>query len=318
MGKYIYVNYAYEDREQVQGIIENLKSQGLDVITGNVSEDRLAAASCVIHVCTPSGRTSKSYRKNMDLAIKHENDSIVLHVENGEITSDTETQMDIMYGLFKYKYKCKAAESVKQEETPQTGEAETVYLEGEKLLNGDGCEADPEMAVRYFRQSANQGDVRAQYELSMCYSSGTGVKRDMNEAAKWCEMAAYGGNVQAQSEIGYCYEYGQGVVRNIKEAVRWYTIASEQGNAEAMNNLAFCYQKGKGVQKNTKEAIRLYQEAAAAGNASAQYNLGFCCWYGEGMRPDKDKAVEWFKISASNGNTKAEQMLKILNQRSFT
>ena len=194
---------------------------------------------------------------------------------------------------------------------------EKLYEEGMKYLTGADAEPDPVKAFECFKQSANQGYTKAQYQLCVCYDEGIGVRKNIAEAARWCEMAAYGGYDKAQSEIGYCYEYGHGVVRNTKEAVRWYRIAAEQGNIEAKNNLAFCYQKGRGTAKNVSEAIRLYKEASDAGHASAQYNLGFCYWYGEGVAVDKTKAVELFRESARRGNARAEQMMRILNQHSF-
>ena len=196
-------------------------------------------------------------------------------------------------------------------------ERERLYQEGRKLLTGTDGDPDPEKAFEYFKQSANQGYTKAQYQLCVCYDEGIGVRRNVAEAARWCEMAAYGGYAKAQSEIGYCYEYGHGVLRNTREAVRWYRIAAEQGNIEAKNNLAYCYQKGRGVSKNVEEAIRLYTEASEAGHASAQYNLGFCYWYGEGVAIDKNKAVELFRESARRGNARADQMMRILNQHSY-
>ncbi|MCR4672764.1 MAG: sel1 repeat family protein [Lachnospiraceae bacterium] len=211
-----------------------------------------------------------------------------------------------------------ARTSLKKNDEMYSGtSAETLFNKGLSLLSGDGGSKDEKAAFDCFRQAANAGMAKAQYELSICYDRGIGTGRNITEAARWCEMAAYGGHAQAQSDIGACYEHGQGVSRNMREAVRWYQIASEQGNIEAKNNLAFCYQKGRGVTRNSSHAIQLYSEAAEAGNSSAQYNLGFCLWYGEGVPTDKPRAVELFRKSAENGNAKAVQMLKVLNQRSY-
>lgn len=348
MGKYIYINYAYEDQDQVMAIIRQLQAAGIQVYSGNGSEEKVAGSACVLHFCTEASRTSRSYRKIMNFTLKNELDCMLFHLDGRNVASEVEMQLDVMHTLFKYKYRpentaeeiaaASDAEEPAAEAEPVTGNmAETkpekaaaaavlaekkqtkdeLFAEGQRWLTGDGCDTDVDKAIICFRQAASQGHVEAQYQLSVCYDKGIGVKKSISEAAKWCQMAAYGGHAQAQSEIGYCYEYGQGVVRNIKEAVRWYEIASDQGNIEAKNNLAFCYQKGRGVVKNVQKAISLYQEAAEAGHASAQYNLGFCFWYGEGIRPDKTRAIELFKESAANGNAKAGQMLKILSQHAF-
>ncbi|MGN0204946.1 MAG: hypothetical protein ACI4BB_10410 [Coprococcus sp.] len=358
MGKYIYINYAYEDQDQVMAIVRQLQAAGIQVYYGNGSEEKVAESVCVIHFCTEASHTSKSYRKIMNYTLKHEVDCMLFHLGGQNIISDVEMQLDVLHTMFKYKFRQdepandikdteateaaeqpvvteespeemteqsvvtetepeKAAPEEKMTEPEKVPTKEELFREGKRWLTGDGCDVDVEKAFVCFRQSASQGHVEAQYQLSVCYDKGIGVRRSISEAAKWCQMAAYGGHAQAQSEIGYCYEYGQGVVRNIREAVRWYEIASDQGNIEAKNNLAFCYQKGKGVIKNVQKAIQLYQEAADAGHASAQYNLGFCYWYGEGIKSDKPKAIELFKQSADNGNAKAVQMLKILNQHAY-
>lgn len=353
MGKYIYINYAYEDQQQVMAIIRRMQGAGLQVCYGNISEEKVAGSICIIHFCTEASRTSKSYRKMMNYALKHEIDSMLFHLEKGSLVSDVDVQLDAVYALFKYKYQTAGIDCEmqpvtedqtekqenltdmplkKEQKEADEDQAETAktkleesaeptkeeyFAIGKRWLTGEGCDVDEKKAFECFRQAANQGHIEAQYQLSICYDRGQGVRRSITEAAKWCQMAAYGGHAQAQSEIGYCYEYGQGVVRNIKEAVRWYEIASEQGNIEAKNNLAFCYQKGKGGPKRVADAIRLYQEAAEAGHASAQYNLGFCYWYGEGIETDKAKAIELFRQSAANGNAKAGQMLKILNQHAY-
>lgn len=409
MDPYVFINYANESREDALKLIKTLEESGIRTVHGSASEDKIKNSSFVIHLSTSASRSSKTYRRNMNLSVRFDKDCIVMHMERAVLLTDTDTMLDTLLSAFKYN--CRAAEAadteneadremaaaeslapvkaaeavtepaaaVKEEkddepaaepvketapeeeaeskaeepaaesvheeeraaepaeeaaeiETQQPAgepdpaeesewkalsERERLYQEGLKYLAGGDSEPDPVKAFECFKQSANQGYTKAQYQLCVCYDAGVGVRKNIAEAARWCEMAAYGGYDKAQSEIGYCYEYGHGVLRNTKEAVRWYRIAAEQGNIEAKNNLAFCYQKGRGVNKNVSEAIRLYKEAADAGHASAQYNLGFCYWYGEGVAVDKEKAVELFRESARRGNARAEQMMRILNQHSF-
>ncbi len=392
MDSYVFINYANESREDAQKLIEMLESSGIQTVYGSASEDKIKNSSFVIHLSTSASRSSKTYRRNMNLSVRFDKDCIVMHMDGSVLLTDTETMLDTLLSVFKYSCQAAAvkeaeeklrtaaeeiptenetteeaamtvpavseapetsvsakAEPEKPEAAPEKPEAEPeksetapekaaepaapeeqeaaeqralsererLYEEGRRYLEGTDGEPDPVKAFECFKQSANQGYTKAQYQLSVCYDEGIGVRRNIAEAARWCEMAAYGGYDKAQSEIGYCYEYGHGVIRNTKEAVRWYRIAAQQGNIEAKNNLAFCYQKGRGVTKNVSEAIRLYKEASDAGHASALYNLGFCYWDGEGVPVDKSKAVELFRESARRGNARAEQMMRILNQHSF-
>lgn len=406
MDSYVFINYANESRQDALKLVELLEQSGIRVVHGSASEDKIKNSSFVIHLSTSASRSSKTYRRNMNLSVRFDKDCIVMHMDQASLLTDTEAMLDTLLSVFKYSCRSEAAceaesiiaaerkksenagadpvhvqemsaaeeepalempeekaaaeafaepekqdpagaeelepaEAEKQEpaeteaekpaeaeepaETEKAGEPEwralsdreKLYEEGMKYLTGTDAESDPVKAFECFKQSANQGYTKAQYQLCVCYDEGIGVRKNIAEAARWCEMAAYGGYDKAQSEIGYCYEYGHGVLRNTREAVRWYRIAAEQGNIEAKNNLAFCYQKGRGVNKNVSEAIRLYKEASDAGHASAQYNLGFCYWYGEGVAVDKAKAVELFRESARRGNARAEQMMRILNQHSF-
>jgi|GEM_PF-3584665 len=346
MDRYIFVNYAHESRDDVQGIIDRLNNAGLNVASSG-GEEKVAGCIFVLNLRTEASHASKTYRRIMNYTQKYEKDSIQISIGDRSIDSDVDSQLDVLEELFKYKYKDARSASVSVRDAAsgvqiagpaaapdvtETAAADTeagnssqirserefAYDEAMKWLNGtDERKPDSQKAVEFFLQSANLGYAPAQYLLSVCYDEGRGVKHSSSEASKWREMAAYGGIVKAQSEMGYCYEYGQGVVRNMREAVRWYRMASEQGDVQAKNNLAYCYQKGRGVAKDIAQAIRLYTEAADAGHPSSQYNLGYCYWYGEGTETDKKKAIELFRKSMDGGNAKAAQMIRALYQYEY-
>ena len=90
---------------------------------------------------------------------------------------------------------------------------------------------------------------------------GQGVSSDCKEAIKWFRISADKGNVEAMGILGVCYFEGQGVSRNCDEAVKWYKIAAEKGNKEAMYNLAYCYANGVGI---TKDYIQSYAWSSVA------------------------------------------------------
>ena len=52
----------------------------------------------------------------------------------------------------------------------------------------------PVIAVRLFRQSAEQGDTAAQFNLGLIYDLGRGVPQDKAEAARWYRMVAEQGD----------------------------------------------------------------------------------------------------------------------------
>lgn len=82
-------------------------------------------------------------------------------------------------------------------------------------------------------KAAEDGDVKAQYDLGMCYVTGKGVSKDLPEAVKWFRKAAEQGHAGAQYILGGCYANGKGVSQDYEEAVNWYSKAALQKVAGA-------------------------------------------------------------------------------------
>lgn len=88
---------------------------------------------------------------------------------------------------------------------------------------------DTSTALQSFTQSAEQGDIRAQFMIGMFLASGTAVPKDLVQASKWFLLAAVQGLPEAQYELGLLYAYGDGVRKDEMEAERWLQMAAEQG-----------------------------------------------------------------------------------------
>jgi TPR repeat protein len=105
-------------------------------------------------------------------------------------------------------------------------------------------------ALKEYRVAAEQGHIKAQFNLGWLYHNGEGVTQDYKEVVKWWRLAAEQGNVRAQYNLGWLYHnwYGQGVVtQDYKEAANWFRLAAEQKDASAQNNLGLMYALGEGV-----------------------------------------------------------------------
>ncbi|MCL2459301.1 MAG: sel1 repeat family protein [Desulfobulbus sp.] len=134
---------------------------------------------------------------------------------------------------------------------------------------GQGVVQNNAEAVKWYSKAAQQGDVRAQYNLGSMYAIGQGVERDYAEAIKWFRMAAEQGDANAQYRLGVSYDFGWGVAQNNKEAMKWYRQAAEQGVAAAQYYLGVSYANGQGVERNTIEAVKWYARAADQGHEGA-------------------------------------------------
>ena len=88
--------------------------------------------------------------------------------------------------------------------------------------------------VKELRYLAENGDLRAQYDLGVLYDTGQGVPQDNHEAMSWYHRAAEQGETRAQYNLGLMYANGQGVTQDYAEAYYWITLAAAQGNVHAV------------------------------------------------------------------------------------
>ena len=57
------------------------------------------------------------------------------------------------------------------------------------------------------------------------YDIGEGVPQDYKEAVKWYRLSAEQGYVKAQYNLGLMYEQGKGVPQNSEEARKWRKLS---------------------------------------------------------------------------------------------
>ena len=177
-----------------------------------------------------------------------------------------------------------------------------------------GVTKDIAEKVKLFREAADQGDARAQYNLGICYHDGRGVPRDEVEAVKWYRKAAEQGFAPAQFNLGICHFNGEGVAKDSVQAVSWYRKAAEQGVAEAQSSLGFCYIYGEGVAKDDVQAVSWYRKAADQGNAKAQSNLANRYAKGEGVAMDEIEAYAYWNLAGITHKPAREKLIILKKQ----
>jgi len=122
-----------------------------------------------------------------------------------------------------------------------------------------------DLSVQAVRTCAEQGDLRAQYNLGVYYANGRGVPEDNVEAVRWYRLAAEQGYAPAQFNLGGKYRNGEGVPENDAEAVRWFRLAAEQGDAIAQFVLGGMYAVGEGIPNDDVLAYMWINLSAAQG-----------------------------------------------------
>jgi hypothetical protein len=112
---------------------------------------------------------------------------------------------------------------------------DAVLAMGWFYLNGVGVEQDPELARRWYRKSARQGDSRAMFSLGQ----------------------------MAYDEQDYV------------EAMLWFGRAADKGHSRSLFWIAKLFWRGDGVTEDRKQAMNLLQQAAAEKVPSARRVLRF-------------------------------------------
>ncbi len=105
--------------------------------------------------------------------------------------------------------------------------------------SGEGVPKDLGKAAELFQKAADQGDLKAQYNLGVCYASGEGVPKDLGKAAELFQKAADQGYPKAQYELGMSYRNGEGVPKDLGKAAELFKKAADQGDVQAQYELRF-------------------------------------------------------------------------------
>ena len=141
-------------------------------------------------------------------------------------------------------------------------------------------------------------------KLSDAYTAGHAAaeRGDYKEAMRWFRKTAVQGSVEAQFSLGLLYFEGRGVQQDYAEAIKWFHRVAEKGHAAAQRNLGLMYLLGHGVEQDYNQAITWYRRAADRGDAVAQCNLGEMYEKGQGVTLDFVAAYQWYSLAASNEN----------------
>lgn len=184
--------------------------------------------------------------------------------------------------------------------------------------------------------------AEAQCRLGACYYFGDkGLPKDLKKAFFWFKKSADQGFVKANHNLGICYLHGYGTDVNHDLMRKCFMKAADENYPPSISTLGEIYQKGIGVEQNLTTAYKYYEKAAASqdkhsllqlkrikniakywdsahrGNPEAQFELAVCYDRGDGIGKDSNIAEQWFLKSAEQGNANAQYaMAQKLRSRS--
>ncbi len=338
MERYIYINYAYEDYEYVQKIIEDIEKTGVKVYHGNGSEERVAGSLCVIHFWTPAAHTSKSYRKIMNYTLKHELDTMLFHLDGAQMASEVDVQLDVLHALFKYKYqmlnrKAADAETKTVESKPEVVEAKSVDELKKAMASSEPkvikFNADSAAESKHAAKEPEIIEDTEETKIADVETAATAVEKQpeiVNEkiAEEQPDQSQQSEPAKAVEELttrDALFAEGMRILENGTtredgvKAFKYLGQAASQGHTEAQYQLSVCYDRGIGVRRNITEAAKWCQMAAFGGHAKAQSEIGYCYEYGQGVVRNIKEAVSWYEMASAQGNIEAKNNLAFCYQK---
>ena len=210
---------------------------------------------------------------------------------------------------------------------------------GNCFMMGQGVAKDEFEAVRWFRKSAEQGNIDGQYNLGVNLSAGVGVPtRDIAEAIKWYQLAGSQGLVRAQFNCGLLLMKGDhsdfltgdgfgGIPPDLAEAARWFRRAADAEHsgghgtsADAMFMLGVMYERGdmdgEEGRQDFSEAARWFRMGAKFNDPDSIGRLADCYLKGLGVAKDHRKAQQIMRVGAELGDANCQFNVAVLLQPS--
>ena len=155
-------------------------------------------------------------------------------------------------------------------------------------------------ALQLLRPLADQGVPQAQSRLGSMYARGQGVEQDDAEAAKWYRKSADGGDLYGLDHLAGMYLIGGGgLPQDNSASVKLYREAATRGDADAQNMLGTLYENGWALPQDYVKAVWWYRKAADLGDASAKSSLGRMYKNGWGVSQDYVQAYKWYNLGGS-------------------
>ena len=218
---------------------------------------------------------------------------------------------------------------------------DAMVLLGKYHAEGIGTRVDPREAYRYYREAAESGSQKAEYEGALLVLKGFVPDADFSEAMNTFRKLADAGLPEAAFQYGQIHFLGNGVPRNlvlaeeylrkavdksIKEAfmpyatvldfkgdydnaVLWYKVLADESigtevSAEAAARLGELYD----IMGRFRDAKRYYEQAYNAGITAAGINLARLYFIEE----DYPKAVAIFNKEAKENNPVAATFMGLM------
>ncbi len=197
-------------------------------------------------------------------------------------------------------------------------------------LYARGVAGPPDFATAFlfYRSAAEANDLAAKTALAECYLLGKGTERDPELGLKWLKEAAELGSLRAINRLADSYNRGlYGLPTDHSEAFRLWAKVTEtkdptgefrQPIGEAHGNLGTLYLSGRGTKLDESRAIALFKEGARLGDPGSMFYLGVCMVEGSAGVPRNAIEGQRLIIRGAVGNHGGAQKWCRQNNVPFT
>jgi len=183
-------------------------------------------------------------------------------------------------------------------------------LRRRETLNADPLSqmlaGDARQQAQAILAAAKDGQLDAQVMLGQILLEGQGIQRDPVLALTWFRLGAAQGHAMAHNMLGRCLEHGWGTAQAWPLAARHYRHAAESGLDWAIYNYANLLGTGRGVALDHTQAFALYQRAAELGHAKSMNLVGRYLEDGLLGPADPQAALAWYQRSAEAGDFRGQ------------
>ena len=121
------------------------------------------------------------------------------------------------------------------------------------------------------------------YEFAMAHLQGYGTTENSRTAVKYMKQAAEAGDLKAMLQLANCFETGVGIRKNRAKALQWRKKAAAKDDPDAMYETAIAYGTGKGTKGDPRAFRRWARDAVRAGHNKAFIALGLAELYDKGL-----------------------------------
>ncbi|XP_068110537.1 protein sel-1 homolog 1 [Hyperolius riggenbachi] len=144
----------------------------------------------------------------------------------------------------------------------QMQEADDLYLQGMKILNGSTKRSQRKEAFQYFLKASDMNHVKAMEKVAYALLFGDPLRQDIPAAKDLLEKLAEQGSPRGQTALGFLYASGLGLNSSQAKALVYYTFGALGGNLLAHMVLGYRYWAGIGVLQSCESALTHYRLVA--------------------------------------------------------